>query len=122
MSIVLLILIATVSVSIGETLLSAGMKQVGVAGGSGLATIISAITNPRVVIGTALMALYFGMYAHCLSIADISFVLPITALSYLFVAVLARFYLHETVTPTRWLGAIIIVIGVIVVGFGEKGS
>jgi drug/metabolite transporter (DMT)-like permease len=66
------------------------------------------------------MCLYFGLYSYCLSIADISFVLPFTAMSYLFVAALARFFLHEDVSPTRWLGAIIIVIGVIVVGLGER--
>ena len=68
------------------------------------------------------MAAYFGLYMYALKSADLSFVLPLTAISYLLGAALARFYLHETVTPTRWIGALIITAGVVVVGLGESGS
>ncbi|MEP6756299.1 MAG: EamA family transporter [Chthonomonadales bacterium] len=122
MQVILLILLATACVSVGETLFSAGMKQIDQAGASGFGLIGAAIKTPAAMGGLALMCTYFGLYAICLSKADISFVLPFTALSYLFVAIMAHFALKETVTPTRWAGAIIIVLGVCVVAFGERGK
>lgn len=122
MQVIILILIATACVSIGETLFSAGMKQIDHAGAQGIRLISAAITNPSAMGGLALMCTYFGLYAVCLTKADISFVLPFTALSYLFVALMAHFALKETVTPTRWAGAIIIVLGVCVVALGERGK
>jgi drug/metabolite transporter (DMT)-like permease len=68
------------------------------------------------------MALYFVLYMLALRWADLSFVLPLTALSYLLGAMLAKYYLHETVTPVRWLGAAIITLGVVVVGMGDSGA
>ena len=120
LQVIVVIVLATLCVASGETLLSAGMKAVGREGVSGLRFAVAAASDWRVVAGTGLMAVFFALYSVCLSWADISFVLPFTALSYLFVAALARFALHEDVTPTRWLGALIITIGVIVVGLGER--
>ena len=113
--------LATLAVSVGETLLSKGMKETN-AVGSGMWMQLRAVINWPVVCGMLLMMTYFGLYMVALKWADLSFVLPLTAISYLLGAVLARFYLHETVTPTRWLGAIIITAGVIVVGLGEAGG
>ena len=113
-----LVLAAVVCVSIGEALLAAGMKMAGRAEPSGWRLAAAAACNWRVILGTALMAVFFCMYALALSWADLSFVLPITALSYLFGAILPATYLGETVTFTRWLGTGLIVAGVIVVGKG----
>ncbi len=117
---VAVILFATLCVAAGETLLSAGMKMVGKEGQTGMRIALAAIANWRVLFGTFLMMIFFGLYALCLSWADISFVIPFTALSYLFVAIFAQFFLHEEVTLTRWLGTLLIVLGVVVVGLGER--
>jgi uncharacterized membrane protein len=119
--VLMIMLIAVVAVSVGETLLAKGMKlSSSVTGGMG-AQIWGAM-NRYTIVGTALMALFFGLYSLSLRRADLSFVLPITALSYLLGALLSKFYLGETVTPTRWLGVLIITVGVVVVGFGEAGT
>jgi drug/metabolite transporter (DMT)-like permease len=118
--ILLMVVGATLCVSIGEALLSVGMKQVAKANVSGLVYVIAAATNARVLLGTALMAAFFAIYAVTLSEADFSFVLPLTALSFLFGAIIAHFYLAETVTTTRWIGTLVIMVGVAVVVFGEK--
>ncbi len=118
--VIVVILFATVLVAIGEILLSAGMKQVGKDGHQGLRIVLAAGTNPLVLGGVALSAAFFGMYLLTLSWADISFVMPFTALSYFFVAIMASHWLHEQVTPARWIGTLIIVIGVIIVSFGER--
>lgn len=118
--VVLVVVLATACVAVGETLLSVGMKQAGKSSPEGFRLVLAAIGNPYVVGGTSLMMVYFGLYSLALSWAEISFVLPFTALSYLFVAFLARFVLHEGVSPTRWAGTLLIVLGVIVVGLGER--
>jgi drug/metabolite transporter (DMT)-like permease len=113
--------VATVAVSLGETLLAKGMKETNSAG-PGLAAQARAVLNAPVLLGVLLMMAYFGLYMLALKWADLSFVLPLTAVSYLLGAALARFYLHEHVTPTRWLGALIITAGVVVVGLGESAG
>jgi drug/metabolite transporter (DMT)-like permease len=113
--IIAIVLFATLCVSIGETLLSAGMKSVGKGDHAGLQFVAAAVSNASVLVGTLMMMAYFGLYAFALSKADISFVLPITAMSYLFVATLAKYFLHEPVSPARWIGAGVITLGVVIV-------
>jgi uncharacterized membrane protein len=67
------------------------------------------------VAGVALQACFFFMYLTLLSRADVSQVLPLTALDYIVVAVLAQVFLAEPVTATRWLGIALIVAGVALV-------
>jgi len=116
------VMFAVICVSVGEGLLSMGMKRVGSGSLSGFRFVFGAATNPLVVSGTLLMMVFFGLYALALSWADFSFVLPLTAASYLFGALFAHYVIHENVTPTRWLGTLIIMAGVVVVGLGEKGN
>ena len=119
--VVALMVVATLAVSLGEALLAKGMKETNAAD-PGLWAQTRALFNWPVVCGTLLMASYFGLYMLALKSADLSFVLPLTAISYLLGAALARFYLHENVTPTRWIGALIITAGVVVIGLGESGG
>lgn len=119
--VVLVMLLATLAVSFGEALLAKGMKATNSAAPGFWPQLRSAL-NLTVIAGTFLMASYFGLYMLALKWADLSFVLPLTAISYLLGAALSRFYLHEQVTPTRWIGAVIITLGVVVVGFGESGG
>jgi drug/metabolite transporter (DMT)-like permease len=120
LKVVVVILFATVLVAIGEILLSAGMKQVGAGGFVGLRLILAASSNPLVLCGVLLSAAFFALYLLTLSWADISFVMPFTALSYFFVAVMAQTLLHEPVSLNRWIGILLIVFGVMVVGLGER--
>lgn len=112
-------ILAVLAVSLGETLLSKGMKQSNALTGGVWAHVRGILGNGHVIGGTLLMMTFFGLYMLALRWADLSFVLPLTAFSYLLGALLARFYLHEHVTPTRWLGALIITVGVVIVGLGE---
>ena len=102
-------------------MLSRGMKASGVEGGGWWAQVCS-VLNVYVVVGTLLMMLYFGLYMLALKMADFSFVLPLTAVSFLFGAGLAKYFLHENVTPMRWIGTLVIMVGVAIVGWGEAGK
>jgi len=75
-------------------------------------TVISCLTNWRLILGTAMQAIYFGLWLAVLSWEDLSVALPLQALSYVVVALLSQWYLGENVTPLRWGGISLICVGV----------
>lgn len=114
----LVILLATLCAASGEALLSAGMKQVGdvsaIAPGEAW-KVLRMFANPRVIGGVALMAGFFFLYSVALSWADLSFVQPLTSLTFVFGALLARFALGERLSMWRLGGILLIVAGVVVI-------
>src|SRR5262245_32907268 len=63
-------------------------------------------------IGIGLMALAFFSLLALLSWADVSIVVPATALSYVAAAFGAKYLLHEKVAPLRWAGVLLVCAGV----------
>ncbi len=118
MRVIVITLIAVCCVSFGEALLSKAMKEVGPIDRLSLPLISRIASNGHLWVGIFLMAVFFVLYSIALSWADLSYVLPLTAISYLTGAFLAKYYLHEDVTLVRWIGATVITIGVIIVGRG----
>jgi len=116
--------IAAFSAAIGESLLSYGMRKYGAINLTELShlrmLITSVVVNPIVFMGVVFLGLFFFLYLAALSWADLSYVLPLTALSYMFAALLAKFFLKEDVSWFRWVGTTIIVIGVIFVALDAK--
>ena len=76
---------------------------------------LRAMLSPFVAIGVAMLILAMLVRMAVLGLADLSYVLPLTAIGYVFAALLGRFILHEQVSPERWLGTALIFIGVAVV-------
>ncbi len=118
MRVIVITLIAVCCVSFGEALLSKAMKEVGPIDRLSLSLVSRISSNGHLWAGVFLMAVFFVLYSIALSWADLSYVLPLTAISYLTGAFLAKYYLHEDVTLVRWIGATVITIGVIIVGRG----
>ncbi|HYG97935.1 MAG TPA: EamA family transporter [Terriglobales bacterium] len=98
--------------SFGDVSLSRGMKSVGQISFSNFHELFSALLNPWVVGGICLLILFFVSYLTALSWADLTYVLPATAIGYVLMALMAKFFLHENVTLTRWLGIALITAGV----------
>lgn len=73
------------------------------------------LDNPFLLPGAALTAVYSLAQLSLFSWADLSFVVPCTALSYAFSTILAQFVLGEHVDPTRWIGVLLITLGVALV-------
>ncbi len=69
-------------------------------------------------IGIALLTLSFFCFLALLSWEDVSFVVPVTALSYVVGALGAKFFLGERVTPVRWAGVLLVCLGVALVWAG----
>lgn len=114
----LILLAVMLSASVGDTLLSHGMKQVGPVSLAHLGMLLEAIANPWVIIGILCLLGFFASYLTALSWADLTFVLPATAFGYVVVAFLSKYWLHEAVSPYRWAGIVLIVCGV---GFVANG-
>lgn len=108
----------TLFAATGDSLLSHGMKQVGSISLSHWTSVIFAVLNPSVALGILLLLGFFISYATALSWADLTYVLPASSLGYVLLALIAKFFLHEHVTATRWLGIALISSGV---GFVTQG-
>jgi drug/metabolite transporter (DMT)-like permease len=98
--------------SVGDTLLSRGMTQVGAVDVHHLGLLWSALFNPFVIAGIVLLIGFFASYMTALSWADLTFVMPATAFGYVVVALLSRFWLHEHLSVYRWAGIFLIVCAV----------
>jgi drug/metabolite transporter (DMT)-like permease len=71
-------------------------------------------------IGVSMMALAFFSLLAVLSIENVSFVVPVTALNYAAGALGGKFFLGERVTPRRWTGVLLVCIGVTLVWLGKR--
>ena len=102
----------TVFAAAGDSMLSHGMKQTGNISIHNLQSVFLAMRNPWVAIGIVLLLAFFASYMNALSWADLTYVLPATSLGYVLLALVAKFALHEAVSPLRWLGIVLISGGV----------
>src|SRR5947209_11236394 len=93
-------------------MLSHGMKQTGNISLHQLQSIVFALLNPWVAVGILLLLAFFASYMNALSWADLTYVLPATSLGYVLLALVAKFALHENVSPMRWFGIALISGGV----------
>jgi uncharacterized membrane protein len=140
-----IIIIAVFTVSLGDALLTRGMKQVAdlmtnfdMAQASGLTSHLvgfvaminpdwaiygawpmATVTNIYFLLGLALQTTFFVLFLTLLSRADLSYVLPVTSFSYIITAVLAMLMLKEEVSGRRWFGILLICFGVLLVARGQ---
>jgi drug/metabolite transporter (DMT)-like permease len=81
---------------------------------------LRAIFDPFVGLGIVMLIVALLTRMVLLSLADLSFVLPVTAVGYVLAAFLGKVVLHETVTPERWLGTVLIFVGAVLVGSTQQ--
>ena len=72
--------------------------------------------NPFVAAGISMLILALLTRLALLSLADLSFVLPLTATGYILSVLLGKVFLNEQVSSSQWLGTLLIFFGVILVG------
>jgi len=106
--------------SVGDSMLSRGMKDIGHISISHLQNLILALRNPWIVGGIFFLLGFFVAYMTALSWADLTYVLPATSLGYVLLALIAKFVLHEQVTFLRWIGILLIAVGVSFVASGPE--
>ncbi len=111
----LLLLSLIVCSSLGEILSAKGMRKVGAVSFRPKALIGSIgrmIRNPYLFCGVACMAASFFSFISLLSYADLSFIVPLTAVGYITNTAGARFFLNERISKERWMGTLLVTLGV----------
>jgi drug/metabolite transporter (DMT)-like permease len=113
-----LLIAACVLTVTGEVLLKLGIDSLGGFEFS-IPGLWRTFTNWQVFLGFVLV---FGgalFWLGVISRVDLSFAYPLLALNYLVLMIPARFILNEQITLNRLIGAAIIVIGVVVITWGQ---
>ncbi|HTL55513.1 MAG TPA: EamA family transporter [Candidatus Limnocylindrales bacterium] len=122
----LILFIGLVCESTGVVLLKKGMTEVG-----GVAridvpeiarVIKAAIVDPRILLGVFFEALFFICLLILMAQSDISFLWPLTALSFVFATLAAMWFLHEQVSSVRWAGVVFIMIGAALISYSEHNK
>ena len=115
----MLIAIIVAATAAGEVLGAKGMRRHGEIrdfrpGALGRAAAV--LTRNRFVIGSVVaMAVSFFAYMRLLTVSDLSFAVPATAVTYALETVLAKYVLKEHVNWLRWAGAGLVICGVALV-------
>ena len=71
-------------------------------------------------LGIGLMTLAFFSLLALLSMENVSFVVPVTALSYAAGAIGAALFLREEISRQRWLGVLVVCLGVTLVWLSRR--
>ena len=107
-----LIALLVVSNVLGHFSLSRGLHEVGPLVSFAPWPFIHAFLNPLVAAGVALLMVWLISQLSLLSRVDLSYVLPVTSISYVLTALMGKFLLHEPVSTERWIGIGLVVLGV----------
>ena len=100
------------------------MKR-GIPESAGLSTpleYVAVLFHPWVAAGVVLLILWQLSRMALLSWADLSYVLPVTSIGYVIVALIGKVLLNEAISPQRWAGILLIMAGVAMVGAGTAIS
>ncbi|GAB4435277.1 MAG: EamA family transporter [Chloroflexi bacterium OHK40] len=117
-----LLITASALTVVGEVLLKLGVNAVSARVGAfslDPAVLWATFTDWRVVAGFALV---FGgalFWLGVISRVNLSFAYPLLALNYVLILIPSRYLLGETITPAKLIGALIVVVGVVVITWGS---
>ncbi len=114
----LLILCSVIVAAAGELLLKTAMNQFTAhqpaAPESVFQSLWRLVTTPALIVGFTCYGLGAIFWLIVLSRVDLSLAYPMFALMYVIVPIAAHFFLHEQLTPGKWVGMFVVVIGVII--------
>jgi drug/metabolite transporter (DMT)-like permease len=123
---VIVLLVALFFEAIGVVFLAKGLKALGALtqpNFSGVANLVGrAVTNKHILAGIFFEALFFIGLLYLISKADVSFVWPLTSLSFVVTTIAAKIYLHEHISSMRWSGVCLIMLGAALITWTEKAK
>jgi drug/metabolite transporter (DMT)-like permease len=109
-------IIVVLSGALGNFFLTWGLKHRSAELSYSPVAYVLAFLDPWVMLGVALLILWLLSRMALLSWADLSYVLPVTALGYVVSALMGRLLLDEHVSAQRWAGTVLIFLGIALVG------
>jgi len=119
----LILLMGLVFEAAGVILLKKGMNQIGevkkISSPEVVRLLKSGASNPSILIGVFFEALFFACLLMLMSKSDISFLWPLTALSFVMTTFAALMFLNEKVSSVRWAGVVFIMIGAALISYSE---
>jgi uncharacterized membrane protein len=122
----LILFIGLIFESTGIVLLKKGMAAVGevkmTSAGEMFRAVKVGVTNVKILGGVFFEALFFACLLIMMAKSDISFIWPLTGLSFVFSTFAAMCFLGETVSAMRWIGVMLIVVGSVVIGYSEQAK
>ena len=123
LKLMLILLIGLAFESTGVILLKKGMAQIGEIKTLNVAEIArvtrAGLTSAPILSGVFFEALFFGCLLILMSRSDISFLWPLTGLSFVFATFAAMWFLHEQVSSIRWVGVVLIMLGAALISYSE---
>ena len=102
----------------GDVSLEHGMNKMGAIHVHRLSDVLAAVFTPWVLAGILLLLCFFACYLTALSWADLSYVIPATALGYVVIALLGKWLLGDELSLTRWAGIALVGGGVALLSRG----
>jgi drug/metabolite transporter (DMT)-like permease len=124
--ILLILLFGLACESTGVILLKKGMTHIGDINGYTVAEMFrvfkAGVTNPQILLGVFFEAVFFGCLLLLMNKSDISFLWPLTALSFVFATLAAMIFLGESVSWIRWIGVALIMLGAAFISYSEHAK
>jgi uncharacterized membrane protein len=114
-----MVLLMVVCANVGDLMLKRGMLQIGAVhvSVSGLQqAFLATVSNATIWLGILFLLGFTLTYMTVVSWADYSYVMPAGAFGYAVQTLLAVVVLHEAVNAKRWVGVVLICVGVMLVG------
>jgi drug/metabolite transporter (DMT)-like permease len=122
----LILIIGLVFEAAGVVFLKKGITQVGEVKKASVTEIVriikAGVANPCMVLGVFFEALFFACLLILMAKSDISFLWPLTGLSFVPATFAAMWFLHERVSSIRWAGVVFIMIGVALISYSEHAK
>jgi uncharacterized membrane protein len=115
----LMILVMVACANAGDLMLKRGMTEIGAVqlSWAGLRyAFLLTVASPTIWLAIFFLIGFTASYMMLMSWADYSYVMPAGAFGYALLTFLAVVFLHESVSPRRWIGVFLICVGVLVVG------
>ena len=122
----LILIIGLIFESVGVVSLKVGITQIGDIKGVSVAEFVrvakAGATNVNVLLGVFCEAVFFASLLILMAKSDISFLWPMTGLSFVFATFAAIWFLHERVSPVRWVGVVCVMIGAALISYSEHAK
>lgn len=116
-----LLLISIAMGATGQLLLKAGANKLGRLELT-LPGFISAITNYHILIGLVFFGISFFLWLVVLTKHNLSFLYPMVSLNYVIIILASKVLFNEQLTVTKIIGAVIIIVGVIIINLNAASS